>query len=814
MPGTITSDLVLINACESTTNWAQIGTWGANPAASNDVYIEGSNALNARASTTVPGTVQMAWSHVSTPSTLNLTTGSHFYMWVKCFSLPSMEKRVRGGIGISLCSDTTATLSGSSTSPWSGAANAKQWFVSGADYEPTSGWVCYVIDPTSTADLQLGTCVVSSIDRVGIRAGALQTVGGGSVKPNPVIWDVLRYGTGLTIVSGTSGSPVKFEDVYVEDSKTTNQWGVVTKTAGIYFLAGKLTIGKPDQVAVSTFTDKNQVVVWNDFPVSSTFYNVKIRGNSSYNTTVTLGQYTGSLASQGCIIRGTGHNTRRLIAPVIVNRGTGYAVNNILTASVGTYSDVATFRVTSVNAGLLNEVRMEIAGAYSVPPTGTIAVTGGTGTGATISTTVAGGSIWTLDASEANQTLNLYACTLSELYRGYFSNTTTVYGTSFDNFGTIDAAGATFDSCTFQNLSTLNPISASYAVVVSGSSATTLTSCKFINCATAVLWNYNTDTGTKLDDSEFTSGGSGFGIELGPNTPITCSFNNILFTGYSGTPGTNLTSNSGSFDAAVFNNSGKEISINITDGTVPSVRNGTGATTYVNSSLPLEVNGVTEGTRCMVIGYGGAEDGNVLLQGYASSAGKVQGTYSGAAPQSVIVKARNSGLVSAVLQDDGGVYTDYTNDARDKTGVNDVPILPATPAVNDAFYISGLAKFGTIIVNITTAGSTYVLTWEYWNGSTWSSLTVTDSSNSFQTLGWKEISFAKPNDWSTTTVSAKGPYYYVRARVTTGGGTQPFAEEVSLKQTTKYLPFDLQTTIAAGTGLTTTAVWLADTSAN
>lgn len=813
MPGTIESDQVVINACESTTNFASLGTWGANPAVSNDVYLQGANAINARASTTVPLTVQMAWSHSTTAAALNLTTGRHVFMWVKCFSLPSMEKRVRGGIGVSISSDTTPTLSGSATTPWSGATNSKQWFVTGADYEPLSGWSCYVVDPNGVPDLTLGTCDVTSIDRVGVRAGALQTVGGGSVKPNPVIWDRIAYGTGLTIVSGTSGAPVTLEDVYVEDSKTANQFGVVSKVAGLYLGSGKLTVGKPDQVAVTTFADMNKVLVFNDMPVSSTFYEIRLRGAASFATTVTLGTYTGSLASQGCNVRGSGLNTRRLIAPVIVNRGTGYVLNDILTASVGTYSSVGTFRVTNVVGGLVGEIRPEIAGSYSQPPTGTIALAGGTGTGCTINVTPVGGSIWTLNANEANQYLNLYACTLSEMYRGNLSNTSTCRATSFQNFGTIDASGAFFDDCTFQDLFTRAPISASYAVVVSGSSATTLTNCKFVNCATAVLWNFNTDTGTKLDGSNFTSGGTGHAIELRTNTPVTCSFASVTFAGYGGTPGTNLTPNAGSTDAAVYNNSGKQISINVTNGTVPSVRNGAGASTYVNSSIPLEVNGITEGSRVIVVGSGGAEDGVILMQDYADSTGKVVGTYTGAAPQGVLVKVRNSGIVAAALQDDGGSFTNYTNDARDKTGTNDVVILPAVPAVDDAFYVGGLTKFGQILINVTVAGTTYVIAWEYWNGSTWSALGVTDSSSSFHLSGWQKITFVVPSNWSASTVFALGPYYYVRARVTIGGGTGPLAEEVTLNRTVKYLPFQLSTTIVAGTGLLTTAVWLVDLNA-
>jgi hypothetical protein len=109
----------------------------------------------------------------------------------------------------------------------------------------------------------------------------------------------------------------------------------------------------------------------------------------------------------------------------------------------------------------------------------------------------------------------------------------------------------------------------------------TITNCKFVNSATAVFWDRNADTNTYLDGTEFISGGTGHAIELGTNCPTSITLTDVTFTGYGGTPGSNPTSSSGSTDAAIYNNSGKTITINITDGTTPAIRNGAGATTVV-----------------------------------------------------------------------------------------------------------------------------------------------------------------------------------------------------------------------------------------
>ena len=266
--------------------------------------------------------------------------------------------------------------------------------------------------------------------------------------------------------------------------------------------------------------------------------------------------------------------------------------------------------------------------------------------------------------------------------------------------------------------------------------------------------------------------------------------------------------------AAIVNTSNGLVTINVTDGGTPYIRNTGTSTTVVNVSVPLEINGVTEGSYGVMIGNGGAADGVEVLSGYANSSGVIAGSFAGSTPQNVFVKVRNSGLINAAIMEDNGTsFTDYTNDARNKGVTNDVNLLPASPASNDAFYFGGLEEFEKLKIHVTTAGSTYVLAWEYWNGA-WTSLSVTDGTSSFTATGWGTVTFTAPVDWATTSVNSQGPFYYVRARVTTGGGAQPQAEEVSLYNTVKYLPFNSTGTIQSGSGLTSTAVWIIDTNAD
>jgi hypothetical protein len=132
--------------------------------------------------------------------------------------------------------------------------------------------------------------------------------------------------------------------------------------------------------------------------------------------------------------------------------------------------------------------------------------------------------------------------------------------------------------------------------------------------------------------------------------------------------------------------------------------------------------------------------------------------------------------VQGAVADDGGVQTNETTAANEATA-NDMILLPAVPAVNDAYYFGGSVQFATMVVNIGTQGvGTWTVTWEYWNGSAWTALGgVTDNTNAFKAaVGNQNVTFTLPSTWQTTTVKAISAYW-VRARVATYSAvtTQP-----------------------------------------
>lgn len=116
---------------------------------------------------------------------------------------------------------------------------------------------------------------------------------------------------------------------------------------------------------------------------------------------------------------------------------------------------------------------------------------------------------------------------------------------------------------------------------------------------------------------------------------------------------------------------------------------------------------------------------------------------------------------------DAPSYTDQTTEANDTTA-NDLTLLPAVPAVNDAYYFGHNYQFTRLWLNIGTAGAgTWTITWEYWNGSAWTALSnVRDDTSSFKpsSTGWKMVQFSVPANWTTYAVNGVTTYW-IRARV-------------------------------------------------
>ena len=118
--------------------------------------------------------------------------------------------------------------------------------------------------------------------------------------------------------------------------------------------------------------------------------------------------------------------------------------------------------------------------------------------------------------------------------------------------------------------------------------------------------------------------------------------------------------------------------------------------------------------------------------------------------------------VHGALLKDNTVYTDYTDAANNSTA-GDVYLLPASPVVNqDGFLIGSKTQFDKATVTISTAGAgTWTITWKYWNGSAWASLSgVSDGTTGFtHAPGVCDVTFTIPTDWVSSEIDSVEAYW-------------------------------------------------------
>jgi hypothetical protein len=139
-----------------------------------------------------------------------------------------------------------------------------------------------------------------------------------------------------------------------------------------------------------------------------------------------------------------------------------------------------------------------------------------------------------------------------------------------------------------------------------------------------------------------------------------------------------------------------------------------------------------------------------------------------------VVGGRRCGYV--FYNDDTGgtpAWTDYSSQAGDESTADWYP-SPTAPTVNDCIYFGDASKFVSVKCLASTQGAaTSVPVWayEYWNGSTWTTLSTTTNTLTdwrFATTVHAEAIFTAPSDWATTTVNSQSAYW-IRARCTTAG---------------------------------------------
>lgn len=115
------------------------------------------------------------------------------------------------------------------------------------------------------------------------------------------------------------------------------------------------------------------------------------------------------------------------------------------------------------------------------------------------------------------------------------------------------------------------------------------------------------------------------------------------------------------------------------------------------------------------------------------------------------------------------IYYDETTDFND-SNANDVTLVYSSGVVDDAIYYGLDEMFNAMELNIGTAGVGNTIVWEYWDGSAWSSLSVTDNTSGFTVAGTNTVTFVPPSDWVMTDVSSYDRYW-IRSRLSVASFT-------------------------------------------
>lgn len=780
--------------------------------------------------------------------------GDHIYVWMNVLT-PTQDTLTNGGLRI-YCGDA--------------GTNAGEWYVggdgtvAGDPYSLGGGWFKFVTDPASDFDNIVGGTWTTTGNPAQLTAvvdfgGSFNLTANIMGNFNNALVDAIDVQSGLRLEDGDGTTAGTFQEFVDADTGTkNNNYGIARLISGVFFIKGKLLIGHDTGSSSTLFEDDGQLVVFENANVSDTLYEFFVEDNSGTATTdVTLGLLNGGITSSGCTLRAAG--TREFLLNIDLSNASSsfnaYACifqrMRLLTitngASVTTFQDCNFVNSGQVDGGPTysgcnflggtDTVALQIDATSELDNvTDSLFANNNRAIEFTVAGTYTANNL--LFAGNTVDIRNSVNATTADSYSDTNQNATQALGN-----GTIVGCGQSFTNGSAGTLSNVrwhlsktgsptgNAVAKLYAInnTIGGGddvpTGTALATSDNVDVSaltgTLTLTQFNFSDEYSMSAStdyvvtiEYSGGdGSNF-VNVGTDTSApTATGNFATLTGstWSAVSGT---------DAIFFVSRGGVVKINLTNGSNPTTYENTGSppgATILSQSVTVEINGLTEGSRVLVQGSGGDADGEIIVEGYANSSGIVSGTFGGTTPQSVIIRARNGGIINAAIQDDGGAFTDFTADARTTTGspgigsTNDVDLTPVTPAVSDAFYFGGIAIFEEICLNITTAGSGYTGSWDYWNGS-WTSFTVdSDTTSSFQTSGKGKVIFTAPNDWATTSVNSQGPFYYVRFTVDSiGSPTQARADSITLNQTAKYLPFQSTGTITSS-GLTVTAVWIEDT---
>lgn len=233
------------------------------------------------------------------------------------------------------------------------------------------------------------------------------------------------------------------------------------------------------------------------------------------------------------------------------------------------------------------------------------------------------------------------------------------------------------------------------------------------------------------------------------------------------------------------------------------------ASDNVKASLTLEDRNSSPNNTLTVSALNEGDHGNDLsidisrASNEPSSFNKVFGSDAGVYTDNT--SAARSAALSNLFSDDGGSFSDNTAAANTAGGGSAFNVFSASPSVDDAMYVGAKERtFSRMYFDISTAASVSgAAQLEYWNGSSWQSLSpstdqITSGGIAFGASAAQNrlVEFTEPADWQRVEVN-NALAYWVRYRVTEAyGGVAPQINRVSLSEDK---PFGAFTAVSSNT---------------
>lgn len=687
----ITADNTRVEDAESGTGWANIGG-GAGGAAEGSFPYQGSNLYNRK----VTGTAGFYYDPTGDAgSAQDMTTAALRTMMVKAIVTDYAGLNATSGLRVRIGSGTTAyyvyNIAGSGAKINSLAA-----------YPARGGLIIIPIDPNIAAyrDSTTGSPALTAVDYFGLEANFDSS----TAKSENVGLDAIDLGRGLILVGGDGADAdgVWQDFVDADEGTTSNRWGFASSTLdAVKLFFGTMRIGGP---AATVFNDVDSQILWLDGLFAAGWSRAIIDiGNSGSTITdgathTGLGSATTEDTRPDYIVYGTegAHtfngilNNFRVVnlSPASTVPGAtieaetfkhGYADiddTTIITqeaANAATVKDVVKTEENPVTVASNNQIlrldnnhgrgqaftanvsgvlRKAAFNIYKVgSPTGNAKarlynITGTVGTNAQPTGTALAVSNTTLDISTLGVGNDNQALVEFEFTDGYSMTAGNDYAIVFEleTGGSSDASNYVAIICDNTNLT-----HSGNGVVKTGASTFG---------TTAIFTTFVVEQATtfaNMANVTFKQGNAGHAIEI--TEPGSYDFSGFFFDGYGGTPGTNSTPSSGATDAAVYNNSGGAVTINVTGGgDSPSVRNAASSTTTINNNTQVTLTGLPIGVEVRVYNDTGSPGSPVAGTEINGIETTVSSTFSFTAPAT-------SDVIIVIFDEDqirdGGVYQQY-----------------------------------------------------------------------------------------------------------------------------------------------------------